>query len=75
MRMKNALVASWIVAAAIGGAVSLAPLAGAQPDPDVPYGGDEFEAPGQGPNPDSFGFHDSSHDEKDTTAGATDVPY
>lgn len=75
MRMKSAFVASWIVAAAIGGAASLAPLAGAQPDPDVPYGGDEFEAPGQGPNPDGFGFQDSSHDEKDTTAGATDVPY
>ncbi|WP_285032324.1 hypothetical protein [Mycolicibacterium sp. lyk4-40-TYG-92] len=75
MRMKSALIASWIAAAAIGGAVSLAPIAGAQPDPDVPYGGDEFEAPGQGPGPGSFGFHESNHDEKDTSAGDTDVPY
>jgi hypothetical protein len=50
-------------------------MAGAQPDPDVPYGGDEFEAPGQGPAPGSFGYHESNHDEKDTSAGETDVPY
>ncbi|RUP31297.1 MAG: hypothetical protein EKK51_14710 [Mycolicibacterium sp.] len=73
--MKNALVAAWIAAAAIGGAIGLAPMAGAQPDPDVPYGGDEFEAPGQGPAPGSFGYHESNHDEKDTSAGETDVPY
>ena len=75
MRMKSALVASWVAAAAIGGAISLAPTAVAQPDPDVPYGGDEFDLPGQGPNPYNFGFHESNHDEKDTSAGATDVPY
>ncbi|KAB7761835.1 hypothetical protein [Mycolicibacterium mucogenicum] len=50
-------------------------MAGADPDPDVPYGGDEFDLPGQGPNPYNFGFHESNHDEKDTSAGATDVPY
>ncbi len=75
MRRKIALVAPWIAAAAIGGAVSLAPTAGADPDPDVPYGGDEFDLPQQGPNPYDFGFHESNHDEKDTSAGATDVPY
>ena len=33
MRLKNALVGTWIAAAAIGGAISLAPMAGADPDP------------------------------------------
>ena len=75
MRTKIALVAPWLAAAAIGGAIWLSPMAVADTDPDVPIGGDEFDLPQQGPNPYDFGFHESNHDEKDTSAGATDVPY
>lgn len=75
MRMKSALVAAWIAAAAIGGRSAWPRWPAPSRTPILPYGGDEFEAPGQGPGPGSFGFHESNHDEKDTTAGATDVPY
>ncbi|HZA11045.1 hypothetical protein [Mycobacterium sp.] len=38
--MKSAIkyIAPWVAAAAIGGAIALAPIANAEPDPNVPYG-------------------------------------
>ncbi|WP_238391866.1 MULTISPECIES: hypothetical protein [unclassified Mycolicibacterium] len=74
MRMKIALVAPWIAATAIGGAISLAPIAAADTDPLVPNGGDAFDAPSQGPNPGSFGWHEQNQDEV-TPQDSVDVPY
>jgi hypothetical protein len=61
-------VAPWLAAAAIGGAIALAPIASADTNPAVPYG----------TNPQSpyvLGFHVSNHDEADQTNGAVDVPF
>jgi hypothetical protein len=59
-------VAPWV--AAIGAAISLAPIASADANPLVPYG----------PNPTSPyvpGYHVDNHDEADTTNGFRDVPF
>jgi hypothetical protein len=76
-------VAPWLAAAAIGGAVALAPIASAAApsatttqstptaggtDPLVPYGTDPH-------SPYVFGYHVSDHDEANTTNGQVDVPF
>lgn len=61
-------VAPWLAAAAIGAAISLAPIASADTNPLVPYG----------PNPTSPyvpGYHVDNHDETDNTNGFRDVPF
>ena len=60
--------APWMAAAAIGGAVALAPIASAGTDPLVPYGTDPH-------SPYVFGYHVSDHDEANTTNGQLDVPF
>jgi hypothetical protein len=76
-------VAPWLAAAAIGGAVALAPIASAATppapapaastgtagtDPLVPFGTDPH-------SPYVFGYHTSDHDESNTTNGQVDVPF
>ena len=76
-------VAPWLAAAAIGGAVALAPIASAATppapaattstgaagtDPLVPFGTDPH-------SPYVFGYHTSDHDESNTTNGQLDVPF
>jgi hypothetical protein len=76
-------VAPWLAAAAIGGAVALAPLASAASpaasapaaaagtagtDPLVPFGTNPR-------SPYDFGYHVSDHDEANTTNGQVDVPF
>jgi hypothetical protein len=61
-------IAPWLAAAAIGGAIALAPIANADTNPLVPYG----------TNPTSLyvlGYHVSNHDEANTTNGFLDVPF
>ena len=61
-------VAPWLAAAAIGGAIALAPIASADTNPLVPYG----------PNPTSPyvpGYHVDNQDEVNTTNGFRDVPF
>jgi len=76
MRAKIALVAPWLAAAAIGGAVALAPLANADSDSKLWYDGNS------GPNasavhrdPTDFGWHSDNHDDDNGTAGSVDVPF
>jgi hypothetical protein len=54
--------------AAIGGAIALAPIASADTDPLVPYGTNPHA-------PYILGFHESNHDEANTTNGSVDVPF
>jgi hypothetical protein len=61
-------VTPWLGAAAIGAAIALAPVASANTDPLVPYGTDPQV-------PYVLGFHESNHDEADTTAGQLDLPF
>ena len=61
-------IAPWLAAAAIGGAIGLAPIANADTDPLVPYG----TAPHV---PYVLGYHESNHDEMDTTDGQLDLPF
>jgi hypothetical protein len=84
MKTTTRYVAPWLVAAAIGGAVALAPIAsaatppsagtaahpaaGSDPDPLVPYGTDPQ-------SPYVLGYHVSNHDEANTTNGQLDVPF
>lgn len=54
--------------AAIGAAIALAPIAGADTNPLVPFG----------TNPEvktTIGLHTSNHDETDTSAGQIDLPF
>jgi hypothetical protein len=60
--------APWLAAAAIGGAIALAPIASADTNPAVPYGTNPH-------SPYVLGFHVSNHDEADQTNGAVDVPF
>jgi hypothetical protein len=60
--------APWLAAAAIGGAIALAPIASADTDPAVPYGTDPH-------SPYVLGYHVSNHDEAYTTNGQLDVPF
>ena len=68
--MKTAIkhLAPWLAVAAIGGAVALAPIANADTDPHTPYGTDPH-------SPYVLGFHESNHDEANTTNGFVDVPF
>jgi hypothetical protein len=61
--MKTAIkyIAPWLAAAAIGGAIALAPIASAVTNPLVPYG--------TNPNVPSERYHVSNHDEANTTNG------
>ncbi|MDH6196535.1 hypothetical protein M2272_003178 [Mycobacterium frederiksbergense] len=79
MKMPVKFVAPWLAAAAITGAVALAPIASAAPgpaspgpvagtDPLVPYGTDPAV-------PYRLGYIDSNHDEANTTSGGVDLPF
>ena len=67
MRIRLNYIAPGLAAAAIGGAIALAPVASASTNPLVPYG----------PNPPvpSDRYHVSNHDEANTTNGFIDVPF
>ena len=77
--MKTTLkyVAPWLAAAAIGGAVALAPIASAatHPAPIASAGTDPLVPYGTDPQVPSLGFHESNHDNADTTNGFVDVPF
>ena len=87
--MKTTLkyVAPWLAAAAIGGAVALAPIASAathpapiasaatHPAPVSSAGTDPLAPYGTDPQVPSLGFHESNHDNADTTNGFVDVPF
>lgn len=60
--------APWLTFAAIGGAIAFAPIASADADPLVPYGTEPH-------TPYILGFHESNHDEANTTNGQVDVPF
>ena len=68
--MKKALTytAPGLAAAAIGGAIALAPIASADASPLVPYGTNPQV-------PYVLGYHESNHDEMDTTGGQMDLPF
>jgi hypothetical protein len=68
--MKSTIryIAPWLGVAAIGAAIALAPVASANTDPLVPYGTNPHV-------PYVLGFHESNHDEADTTAGQLDLPF
>ena len=83
MKTTIKYVAPWLAAAAIGGAVALAPIASAATtptnsgpvavgtagtDPIVPFGTDPH-------SPYVLGYHVSDHDESNTTNGQIDVPF
>jgi hypothetical protein len=84
MKTTIKYVAPWLAAAAMGGAIVLAPIAGAATppaanthvalaagagtDPLVPFGTDPH-------SPYVFGYHVSNHDEANTTNGQVDVPF
>ena len=83
MKTTIKYLAPWMAAAAIGGAVALAPIASAATpqaptapasvgsagtDPLVPFGTDPH-------SPYVFGYHTSDHDESNTTNGQVDVPF
>ena len=82
MKTTIKLVAPWLAAAAMGGAIALAPIASAastpaphsgpaaitDTDPLVPYGTDPHA-------PYVLGYHVSDHDEANTTNGQLDVPF
>src|SRR6478736_6733631 len=68
MRIKLNYIAPGLAAAAIGAAIALAPIASADTDPLVPYGTNPQV-------PYVLGFHESNHDEADTTNGQLDLPF
>ena len=68
MTTKIKYIAPWLAAAAIGGAVALAPIASASTNPAVPFG----TSPS---SPYVLGYHVSNHDEANTTNGFVDVPF
>jgi hypothetical protein len=68
MKATVKYIAPWLAAAAIGGAIALAPIASADTNPVVPYGTD----PQTSYVP---GYHVSNHDEANTTNGFVDVPF
>jgi len=83
MKTTIKYLAPWMAAAAIGGAVALAPIASAATpqaptapssvgsagtDPLVPFGTDPH-------SPYVFGYHTSDHDESNTTNGQLDVAF
>ena len=83
MKTTIKYLAPWMAAAAIGGAVALAPIASAATpqvptapasvgsagtDPLVPFGTDPH-------SPYVFGYHTSDHDESNTTNGQLDTAF
>jgi hypothetical protein len=68
MKTSIKYIAPWLVAAAVGAAIVLAPVASADTDPLVPYG----TSPSV---PCALGFHESNHDEANTTNGQLDLPF
>ena len=68
MKTTIKYVAPWLAAAAIGGAIALAPIASADTNPAVPYGTDPH-------SPYVLGYHVSNHDESFTTNGFVDTPF
>lgn len=81
MKTTVKLIAPWLAAAAIGGAIALAPVAAAAtvappapwafdtgPDPLVPYGTDPAV-------PFRLGYINPNHDEGDFTNGQLDLPF
>jgi hypothetical protein len=68
MKTTIRYIAPWLAAAAIGGAIALAPVASADTDPLVPYGTNPQV-------PYVLGFHESNHDEANTTNGQLDLPF
>jgi hypothetical protein len=83
MKTTIKYLAPWMAAAAIGGAVAVAPIASAATpqaptapasvgsagtDPLVPFGTDPH-------SPYVFGYHTSDHDESNTTNGQLDVAF
>ena len=68
MKTTTKYIAGWLVAAAIGVSLALAPIASADTDPVVPFGTDPH-------SPYVLGYHVSNHDEAFTTNGQVDVPF
>jgi hypothetical protein len=68
MKTTTKYVAPWLAAAAVGGAIALAPLASADTNPVVPFGTDPH-------SPYVLGYHVSNHDEANNTNGQVDVPF
>ena len=68
MKATVKYIAPWLAAAAIGGAIALAPIASADTNPLVPYGTNLQ-------TPYVPGYHVSNHDEANTTNGFVDVPF
>ncbi len=83
MKIKSAFIAPLVAAAAIGGAVAIAPQAFADTDPSVPggsdplvpIGGDEFLPPDSpAKNPDQFGLQSIDPNAESNPNGYIDVP-
>ncbi|MCW2562607.1 MAG: hypothetical protein JWQ31_1167 [Mycobacterium sp.] len=68
MKTSIKFIAPALGAAAIGAAMLLAPIAGADTNPLVPYGTDPH-------TPYVLGYHVSNHDEANTTNGQLDTPF
>jgi hypothetical protein len=68
MKTTITYLAPWLAAAAIGGAIALAPIANADTDPAVRYGTNPT-------SPYVQGYHVSNHDEANTTNGFVDLPF
>ena len=69
--MKHTTVArriGWLALGTAGAAIALAPIAGADTNPLVPYGTNPQV-------PYLVGLHSSNHDELDTTNGRLDLPF
>lgn len=82
MKTPIKYVALWLGAAAVGGAIALAPIASAAPTPATPHnsagsaGTDPLVPYGTDPQvPYVLGYHVSDHDEANTTNGQLDVPF
>ena len=85
MNTKIKYAAPWLAAAAIGGAIAFAPIAGAatQPEPVTAApsavgsaGTDPLVPYGTDPQvPYVLGYHVSDHDEANTTNGQLDLPF
>ena len=67
MKTTTKYIAGWI-GAAIVGSIVLAPIANADTDPLVPYGTNPH-------SPYVLGYHESNHDEANTTNGFLDLPF
>ena len=68
MKASIKYIAPWLGAAAVGAAIVLAPVASADTDPLVRYGTEPSV-------PYVLGFHESNHDEANTTNGQLDLPF